>query len=52
MSAEQEKNKIEHPYDKESYTDTFTRMFQEMDFVGQDRVKNFSFYAQIFSAVS
>ena len=34
MSAENEKAKIEHPVEREGFTDSFLRVFQEMDFLG------------------
>lgn len=34
MSDKTTKSKIEHPYEKESFTDTLNRFVQEMDFVG------------------
>lgn len=44
--------KMQHPYHRESFTDTFSRAFTEMDFVGQEKVKNYSWYAQIVTTVS
>ena len=38
-SEEDAPEKMEHPYQRESYTDTFSRAFTEMDFVGQEQVK-------------
>ena len=35
MSKNNEISEIEHPSDNESYADSLTRIFQEMDFVGQ-----------------
>ena len=37
--------KMQHPYHRESFTDTFSRAFTEMDFVGQEKVKTYSWYA-------
>ena len=44
--------KMQHPYHRESFTDTFSRAFTEMDFVGQEKVRQYSWYAQIVTTVS
>ena len=40
----EKKEKIEHPCANEGYSDRFLRVFQEMDFVGQEAAKSFAFY--------
>ncbi len=46
------KDKIQHPYEKESFTDTIMRFVQEMDYSGQELARKIVMTIQILSAVS